>query len=170
FRWPELSVISEKADFLDENLSFKLILEGKAVGWAGKVTDRIARMTDIKQPVYVAELELTPLETRRNTLIEFQTLPVYPAAPRDLAILVDADVPAGEIVSCIRKEAGKLAESVDVFDLYAGKQIESGKKSIAITINYRSLTGSLSSREVDDVQGIVVSKLKHRFGAEIRDR
>ena len=108
------------------------------------------------------------INTREDRL-KFEPLAVYPAAPRDLAILVDAAIPAGEIIECVRKTAGELAESVEVFDLYTGKQIETGKKSIALSINYRSRSGSLSTAQVEEIQRSVVAKLDQQFNDEIRD-
>jgi len=120
--------------------------------------------------VLVAELVLAPLIAISGSLVEFKPLPVYPAAPRDLAIVVNQQVSAGEIVECIRKAAGDLAESVDIFDLYAGEQIEKGKKSVAISISYRSPSGSLSGDVVDEKQRLVTGSLEQKFQAEIRDK
>ena len=85
-------------------------------------------------------------------------------------MVVDASVPGGEIISTVRSAAGKLAESVDIFDIYTGKQIPAGKKSVAIAINYRSETGSVSSEEVDKRQAAVIESLKKQFNADIRDK
>jgi phenylalanyl-tRNA synthetase beta chain len=104
--------------------------------------------------------------TRRR----FVPLPSYPAAPRDLAIVVDEQVPAGQILGLVRETAGELAEQVEMFDLYSGKQIESGKKSIGIAITYRSRERSLSSEEVDAAQQRIVAALKSKFTADIRER
>ena len=100
----------------------------------------------------------------------FQALPIYPASSRDLAIVVDETVKAGDIVSKVREAAGKLAEHVSIFDLYQGKQIAKGKKSLALSISYRSLNSSLESTQVDERQELVVGSLKKEFNAEIRDK
>ena len=97
-------------------------------------------------------------------------MPIYPASSRDLAIVVDETVKAGDIVSTVREAAGKLAEHVSIFDLYQGKQIAKGKKSLAISISYRSSESSLESNQVDDRQRLVVGSLKKEFNAEIRDK
>ena len=84
--------------------------------------------------------------------------------------MVDETVKAGDIVSKVREAAGKLAEHVSIFDLYQGKQIAKGKKSLAISISYRSSESSLESNQVDERQELVVGSLKKEFNAEIRDK
>jgi len=70
----------------------------------------------------------------------------------------------------VKKAAGDLAEEVEIFDLYTGKQIENGKKSIAISISYRHTERSLSGEEVDERQEKVINSLKEKYNAEIRDK
>jgi phenylalanyl-tRNA synthetase beta chain len=170
FRWPDFDFIPDKVSFLDDEISFRIESEGRAVGWAGLIASDKARALGVKQPVLVAEIDLEGLINTREDRIKFEPLAVYPAAPRDLAILVDVAIPAGEIIECVRKAAGELAESVEVFDLYTGKQIEKGRKSIALSISYRSLSGSLSTEQVEETQRRVVAKLEQQFNAEIRDK
>jgi phenylalanyl-tRNA synthetase beta chain len=85
-------------------------------------------------------------------------------------MIVDEGVLAADIVACVKESAGELAESVELFDVYAGKQIEAGKKSVAVSINYRSRQGNLSSDQVDEMQARVVRALEKRFKAAIRDK
>jgi len=130
----------------------------------------VLRHFGIKQPVYAAELDADKVMSLRRPLAEYSPLPVYPSAPRDLAIVVDAGIRAGDLIEAIKIAAGDLAEHVGVFDLYTGKQIEQGCKSIAVSIRYRSPERSLSSGEVDERQAHVVTMLKQKFNAEIRDK
>ncbi len=170
FHWPQVNFEPAGVSFLEEDISFKLLLDGQPMGVVGKVASSVLSRLDIKQPVYVAEIKVERLIPRSQSQREFTPLPLYPAAPRDLAIVVNQDVLSGNLVSTIKRTAGELAESVRIFDLYAGKQIEPGKKSIAISISYRSCQGSLSSEEVDALQQKVIDALKHGYDAEIRDR
>jgi phenylalanyl-tRNA synthetase beta chain len=170
FRWPTISFVPEPVSHLDTQMSYRVRSSDKAIGWAGLVDADKARALGIKQAVLVAELELEDLMNTREPNLQFQPLAVYPAATRDIAIIVDEATPAGEIIECIRQAAGELAESVEIFDLYTGKQVADGKKSIALAINYRSHEGSLSSEQVEETQREVVSKLEQQFNAEIRDK
>ena len=85
-------------------------------------------------------------------------------------MVVNSDIKAGDLIKAVQKTAGPLAESVELFDLYEGKQIEKGKKSIAISILYRSDKGSLESAQVDEIQQKVLATLKKSFNAEVRDK
>lgn len=170
FRWEKLGYEPATVPFLEDDISFNVLVGGQSSGVIGKVTSSILDRLDIKQSVYVAEIGVEQLLQRSHPLIEFTPLPLYPAAPRDIAIVVDENVRADELVGAIKKTAGCLAESVQIFDLYVGKQIEKGRKSIAIAITYRSHKGSLSSEQVDDLQQKVVDYLKEMFNAELRDK
>lgn len=174
FRWPEFIIDSEsKADkvtYLEEGQSFSVMCDGTFVGWIGKFDEAVAKRWDVKQPVFFAELMLEPLSKFAGRTIEFTPLPVFPAAPRDLALIIDRGVRVGEVVALVRKSAGVIAESVDVFDLYSGKQIGEGKKSVGISITYRSAERSLSSDEVDLAQRRVVGELERVLGAVVRDK
>ena len=130
----------------------------------------MAKDLDIKQPLFLAELSTKLLIEYSNRVVDFKPLPQFPAAPRDLAIVVDAGIPAGDLLADVKKAAGDLAEKVEIFDLYTGKQIENGKKSIAISISYRHTERSLSGEEVDERQEKVINSLKEKYNAEIRDK
>lgn len=170
FHWPQFSFEAIEVPFLEDDISFNLLIGGQSNGVIGKLSSSILGKLDIKQPVFVAEIEVERLILMSRPLIEFTQLPLYPAAPRDLAIVVADNVQVGELVSMVKRTAGGLAESVRIFDLYTGKQIENGRKSVAISITYRSREGSLSSEQVDDLQQKVVDSLKQMFNAEIRDK
>lgn len=170
FHWPEITFQEIKTSFFDESISYKLSSGLTDIGLIGKIAEPIAKKFDIKQEVYIAELKINPLITISREAVTFEPLPVYPAAPRDLALVVDVNVKVGDIIKLIQKTAGPMAESVNVFDLYSGEQIQKGKKSIGIAITYRSPEKSLISEEVDNLQGNIISNLKKSFNAEIREK
>ncbi len=170
FHWPRFAMEPAEFSYLEKGDSYVLQVDGAGLGSIGRLSAKAGKLLDIKQPVWVAEFAIEPLRDKTTRVVEFRPLPVYPAAPRDLSLLLDADVPAGDIVETIRKTAGEIAEAVDIFDLYTGKQIEVGKKSVAVSIMYRSRSGSLSGEQVDAVQQKVIDKLKKQFNAEVRDK
>jgi len=170
YRWTGITLKAASQPFTDADQSFEILLDGASIGWVGKVSDPVLSQFDIRQPVIAAELSLAPLLEAISPHNFFEPLPIYPAAPRDLAVVVDEHIHAQDIIDAVREAAGPLAEAVEIFDLYQGKQIASGKKSIAIAIRYRSREGSLASEEVDARQRKIVEKLKDNFNAEIRDR
>ncbi len=170
FHWPTLEFAPEAVAFLEPQASFVVKLNGRPIGTVGQLAARLAKSVDVKQPVWVAELAAEPLMAVSSRVSTYEPLPIYPAAPRDLSLVVDEQVPAGAIVASIKTVAGEMAEAVDIFDLYTGKQIEAGKKSIAVAIAYRSRERSLSSEEVEAVQQKVIDELKNTFKAVVRDK
>lgn len=170
FHWPEITFQEIKTNFFDEGISYKLSSGPTDIGMIGKIAEPIAKKFDIKQEVYIAELKINPLITISREAVTFEPLPVYPAAPRDLALVVDVNVKVGDIIKLIQKTAGPIAESVNVFDLYSGEQIRKGKKSIGVAITYRSPEKSLTGEEVDNLQGNIITELKKSFNAEIREK
>ncbi|MBU0984285.1 MAG: phenylalanine--tRNA ligase subunit beta [candidate division Zixibacteria bacterium] len=170
FRWPTLRFEPAEFSHLDDTVSFRLLAGDQEIGWVGQIDPPLARKMDIKQPVFAAEFAVGSLMGLREGRISFVPLPVYPAAPRDLALVVDESVEVGDIVATVRRAAGKLAESVELFDLYIGKQIGKGRKSVGVAITYRAADRSLQSDEVDKLQDQVVARLTKQFNAEIRDK
>ncbi len=170
FGWGEFSFSPKEFSFFEKEISFEVLLQGKVCGLIGKINPKVAKKAGIKQDVFAAELNFDYLLSLSNKLIAFKELPIYPAALRDLAMIVKEDIKAGELIQQVKKSAGKIAESVEIFDLYQGKQIEKGKKSIAISISYRSKDSSLEISQVDAAQKKVVDSLVKNFNVEIRDK
>jgi phenylalanyl-tRNA synthetase beta chain len=170
FHWPEPEYRQSSIIPFHEELAFSILLGKLQAGQVGLLRDQLADKLDIKQKVYLAEMPLNPLIELSNTQIEFRPLPIFPAAQRDLAIVVRQSLKAGDVLATIREAAGPLAEKISIFDLYQGKQIETGKKSLAVSIIYRSNERSLSTEEVERRQQLVISLLKDKLNAEIRDK
>ncbi len=170
FHWPQIEYKKAPINCFDEELSFGIFCGSTQLGQIGILAKSIADKLAFKQKVYLAEMSLSNLIEQSKPMVEFLALPIYPSAPRDLAIVVSESVMAAEIVAVVKEAAGSLAEKVSIFDLYQGKQIEAGKKSLAVSITYRSTEGSLSTEQVERQQQVVISQLKHKLNAEIRDK
>jgi len=170
FHWPEIEYCPANIGYFEDKLAYEIKFKGTVIGSIGQMKASLAKTQDIKQPLFLAELSTKLLIENSNRVVDFKPLPQFPAAPRDLAIVVDTGVPAGDLLTSVKKAAGDLAEKVEIFDLYTGKQIEKGKKSIAISISYRHSDRSLSGEEIDGRQEKVIKSLKEKFNAEIRDK
>ena len=170
FGWGEFSFNAKEYSFFEKEISFEISLQEKVCGLIGKMNRKIAKKFGIKQDVFIAELDFGYLLSLSNKLIAYKPLPIYPAALRDLAMIVKEDIKAGDLMAQVKKSAGKYVEAVEIFDLYQGKQIEKGKKSIAISISYRSKDSSLESAQVDAAQKNVVIDLVKNYNVEIRDK
>jgi len=152
-----------------EGLSFSLRMDKMIAGRAGQISPALAKEFDIKQPIFMAVLDFQVLHDIQDDILEYKPLPRYPAAPRDIAIVVDEGIEAGEILEQIKSAGGDLLEDAGIFDLYQGKQIGSGKKSLAFYLIFRSSERSLESSEVAAVQEKISEGLKKYFKAEIRE-
>ena len=119
--------------------------------------------------VYCAELMFGAIERKANTEIVYKPLPKYPSTSRDIALLVDEEMEVGSIEDVIRQKGGQILESVRLFDVYRGEQVEEGKKSVAFNLVYRDRNKTLTDEEVSDVHENVLQTLKEKLNAVLRD-
>ena len=133
----------------------------------GEVHPTVAASYGIEERVYIAEIKLDVLlgiEKRKTT---YKPLPKFPAVERDFAMLVDSDLPVGNIEKAISQGAGRLLEKIELFDVYQGAQIPEGKKSVAYSVYLRSQDSTLTDKEIDEVNSKIIKKLES-IGAALR--
>ncbi|MDD4124256.1 MAG: phenylalanine--tRNA ligase subunit beta [Eubacteriales bacterium] len=133
---------------------------GKPIGIFGQIHPLTAKEFGLDCEVYAAEIEINGLYENRTREPQYIPVPVYPAVERDLALVMNEDTEAGEVISLIRKYSGKFLTGVEVFDVYRGKGIEAGKKSIAFRLTYRKSDGTLNDGEVDGAVNKVLRRLQ----------
>ena len=123
---------------------------------------------DIQEPVWIYTLDceyLIQLVSARRT---YRSLPKYPAVERDLAIVVPENIDHQSITDVIRGICGTLLEEIELFDVYRGKQIPAGKKSLAYALWYRSHERTLTDEDVSSLQTRAVTRLGELYEAELR--
>lgn len=125
------------------------LLDGEQIAVFGEVHPDVAAKYDLDTRVYVAEIDISKLFATEKATIIYKPLPRFPAVERDLALLCDADMPVADIADTIRKAGGKLLETVTLFDVYQGSQIEAGKKSVAFSLAFRSNEGTLTDEQIE---------------------
>ena len=133
---------------------------GEILATIGEVHPDVAATYDMPIRVYVAEVDLAALFAVECPRTLYKALPRYPAVERDLALLCDATMPVATIEAIIRKAGGKILESVDLFDVYQGSQIEAGKKSVAYSLKFRAVDRTLSDEDIDPALNKIFAKLK----------
>ena len=143
-------------------------LGDRIVGRLGQVRDSILKAHDIEQPVFLCELDLEPLLVLERAATQFQSIPAFPPSRRDLAVLLDAGVPAGHVRDAAFEAGGKLLKAVDLFDVYTGKQVAEGKKSIALSFLFQSEERTLTDDDTQKACDRILKKLQGTFGAELR--
>ncbi len=139
----------------------------KSFATFGEVHPAVAAAYGIDTKVYVAEIKLDVLLTIEKRKTTYKPLPKFPAVERDFAMLVDKEVPVGNIEKAISSGAGRLLEKIELFDVYEGSQIPEGKKSVAYSVWLRSADSTLSDKEIEDVNNKIIKKLEG-VGAELR--
>lgn len=119
--------------------------------------------------VYCCELMFGAIMRKADTEIIYTPLPKYPSTSRDIALLVDEEMEVGSIENVIRTYGKTILESVRLFDVYRGKQVEEGKKSVAFTLVYRDKDKTLTDEEVAEVHESVLDALKEKLNAVLRE-
>jgi phenylalanyl-tRNA synthetase beta chain len=154
---------------MSDGEAFNIEIGGRMIGTAGQIKQDMARLFDIKQTIFAAVLDFRELLQNQNKESSFKPLPRYPAASRDIAIVVDDSVKVGDVIDLMKKTGGTLLEKVELFDLYRGKQIGEGKKSLAFAFTYRSNERSLENAEVAELHNKIAQMLKEYFKSEVRE-
>ena len=134
----------------------------------GEIHPAVAESLGINKKIYAFECDVATLMKCAAKKFSFESLPKYPAISRDLAILVDNDVAAGEVEKVIAKSAGKFFDGVTLFDVYTGDRISADKKSLAFTIKFQSNERTLKDEEADAAFKNILSTLEKTFAAELR--
>jgi phenylalanyl-tRNA synthetase beta chain len=116
----------------------------------------------------VVELDLDAVATLGVQTPKFQPLPRFPAATRDLALVVHDGVRAGDIEGAVREAAGDLAEAVEIFDRFTGGSVPPEHASLAFRVVYRAPDRTLTDAEIDARHVRVVATVEERFGAKLR--
>ena len=144
-----------------------IMKNGRAIGILGEIHPEVSSNYEIGGRTYIAKLNISDMLELAETKISYKPLPKYPATTRDLSLLCDDSLPSGDIEKAIKNAAGKLLEKVTLFDVYKGKQIAEGKKSISYSISMRSHEGTLTDEQADSVMKKILKALND-IGAELR--
>ena len=134
----------------------------------GEIHPTVADNFGIAQNVYVFEMDATTLMRYRKKKAAIYSLPKYPASTRDLAILVDDALTTAEIERVITKKGGKFFRGATLFDVYTGKQVERGKKSMAFHLHFQSDEKTLTDEEVDAEFAAILQAAEQEFHAQLR--
>ncbi|WP_144463137.1 phenylalanine--tRNA ligase subunit beta [Siminovitchia fortis] len=145
----------------------EVLLDEEVIGFAGQVHPNLQKDLDLKE-TYVFEIQAGPVFDYELPELRYVPIPRYPSIARDIALVVDKDVHAAALESIIKDSGRKLLREVHVFDLYEGKNMEEGKKSIAFSLTYADPERTLTDEEVTKTHEKVLAALKEKAGAELR--
>ena len=152
--------------FMHPNICACVYWANKQIGYIGKIHPIAAKNFGVDAECYYFDLKLDNIPAKKVKKVK--ELPKVPASLRDLAVVVDEFAPVGDMVEAIKKVGGDILESVEVFDVYTGSQIDKGKKNVAFNLVFRKHDATLTQVEVNQVIESIVSQLKTKFNAELR--
>ncbi|MFD5279035.1 phenylalanine--tRNA ligase subunit beta [Pseudarthrobacter sp. NPDC058362] len=138
---------------------------GETVGYAGELHPKLLAAADMPARSVALEFNADALFDAAPDVIVARHLSTFPVATQDVALVVPAEVPADEVLAALREGAGELLEDVALFDVYAGKGIEEGKKSLAFGLRFRADDRTLTADEASAAREGAVALAAERFGA-----
>ena len=141
---------------------------GEVIGVFGAIHPTVAARYGLSGEVLTAELQFEKLFAAIETEKLYHPLPKFPASTRDIAVLVDDSVPAAAMQAAIEQAAGAILENVKLFDVYKGKGIPEGKKSVAYSLSMRAADRTLTDEECDKAMKNALAALERSFGAVLR--
>ena len=142
---------------------------GKKLVEMGILAKKVLKDADIDRPVYYAEMNWTALmKVIRKNEVLYTEISKFPAVSRDLALLVDEKVEFAEIEQIARQTEKKLLKSVELFDVYEGKNLPQGKKSYAVNFILQDETKTLNDKQIEAIMSKLTINLKNKLGAELR--
>jgi len=142
---------------------------GKKAGHIGQAHPMVVKNYGMDCACYLAEISFDAIFENASAVKTYKKLPKYPAVSRDIAMLVDDEVLAGDIYDIIAKAGGKLLTDITLFDVYKGTQIPEGKKSMAYSVTLRAEDRTLTEEEINKVMGKILRSLEANAGAKLRE-
>ncbi len=146
----------------------RVYLGDRQIGCLGELHPDVVGRMDLRNRAFVLEIETEPLSALKETSVRYREYSRFPTMVRDVAFVVGLDVEAGRMSALAREAEEELLETVDVFDVYSGKGIPDGMKSIGLRFTYRSASKTLTDDETGQVHSRIVKKIVESTAARIR--
>ncbi|MGL5811335.1 MAG: phenylalanine--tRNA ligase subunit beta, partial [Nocardioides sp.] len=125
----------------------EIVIGDRVIGHAGELHPRVCAAFAVPARSAAAEIDVSALFDHAGDVLSAPRLSAYPVAKEDVALIVDASMPAGRVASALASGAGELLESIRLFDLYTGEQVGDGKKSLAFALRFRAPDRTLGEGE-----------------------
>ncbi len=146
----------------------ELLVDGRMVGHAGELHPRVVEAYGLPARACAMEIELGLLAGDDEVVTAAPAVSGFPVATQDVALVVDAAVPAADVEAALRDGAGELLESIRLFDVYTGDQVGEGKRSLAYALRFRASDRTLTVEETTAARDAAVAEAAHRTGAALR--
>jgi len=155
-------------DFLADGAAAAIALNGREIGYVGRLKEDLRREVDLRESVCVGEVDLSRFIATPAGTKTYKPLARFPGVERDIAVIVDESVRWADLARAVRGSSAENLESVEFASLYRGKPIDEGKKSLAFHLVFRSSERTLTGDEADAGTAAIVDALRERFGARLR--
>ncbi len=165
-RYVSLEYLKSSHPALHPGRCARVVIGGEATGWLGQLHPALANQYGLDGEVYLFELDAE--KTFAANVPSSAPISRYPAVRRDIALVVEETLEVADIVATARDEAGVLARSVFVFDIYRGGAIDSGRKSVALGLILQETSRTLTDEDADQTVSAVVARLERKYNAKIR--
>ncbi len=139
----------------------------KLVGHIGSVNPKLLDKLDVKNEVNFFQLDINEVSIAK--VIKFRKYSRFPIAQRDLSFIVDADIASNMLTDSISLKAGKNLKEISLFDVYIGKGIPEGKKSLTYALNWQASNRTMTDLEVDKIINELIAFLSKKFNAKLRN-
>ena len=153
--------------FLHPGRQAQIIYEDTVVGYFGEVHPLVQEAYGIAERTYVANIDLSVICKKANFTVKYEGIAKFPSVVRDISLVMDKSLTAGEIEKIIRSESGAILESLELFDIYEGERIGADKKSMAYSITFRNKEKTLEESEISAVMEKILKGLQ-AIGAVLR--
>ncbi|NLU44842.1 MAG: phenylalanine--tRNA ligase subunit beta, partial [Acholeplasmataceae bacterium] len=165
----EYKLIPTTEPFLHPGKSCAIECEGSIIGYFGEVHPTVQENFELGAVAYLLEIEIEPLVAWATKIPQYQRLPKFPSTSRDIAVVIPTEVSMAELEKVIRANGGELLTNVKVFDLYTGKQVAEGCKSMAFNLTFQDNERTLTDADIDVVIKNIVNVVSETFKAKLRD-
>lgn len=153
--------------FLHQGICAEVSCDGSVLGYVGRLDPKICEELAMEKKAFIAELDYALLKTLAKPF-KYAPLSKHPEAARDLALVVDLSVTCAEVENCIRS-ACKYVTGVKLFDIYVGRQVGEGKKSMAFTVTFTPKDEAFTPEKIDGFVKKILGNLKHNLNVEMRN-
>ena len=144
-----------------------LVYNGGSIGFVGGLHPAILKELDINQPVFLFEIETSPILTAK--LPKFDEMSKFPSIRRDISISVDKNLPVRELVDSIYSMKKEILQEVFVFDVYTGKEVRNNRKSVALGLILQDFSRTLVDEDVENLVAKILVQLKEHYNADLRE-
>jgi phenylalanyl-tRNA synthetase beta chain len=146
----------------------ELLVDGAVVGHAGELHPAVCQAMHLPARSCAVEVDLDALAAAGADVVEAPAIPMQPVAKADVALVVGRDVTVADVEQAMRDGAGPLLESIRLFDVYTGAQVEESSRSLAFSLRFRAADRTLTEAEVRSATDAAVAEAARRLGAEQR--